>query len=122
MLFQGQPVDTFLGSLLADSTKSNSVRILQHPLTCKDYVYISDVAELLFLITSSGKHRIYNLASGINISHENISELLSSYVIKLFFDTFETKEYPKSPTICVDRIRSEFFSPALYPFQLYDLI
>jgi nucleoside-diphosphate-sugar epimerase len=43
----------------------------------KDYIHISDVAELLPRIAATGRERLYNVASGMQISHAQWAKRLS---------------------------------------------
>jgi nucleoside-diphosphate-sugar epimerase len=70
------PTDTFLGALLQEGRTTGSVVFRQSPRSCKDYVSLADVTHLLPLIAVYGRHRLYNLASGVNTSHAAIALLL----------------------------------------------
>jgi nucleoside-diphosphate-sugar epimerase len=45
--------------------------------SAKDYIHITDVAELLPRIAAAGRERIYNVASGMQVSHAQWAERLS---------------------------------------------
>lgn len=63
-----EPSDSFLSSLLADARRGSV--ILRSALESeKDYLHVEDAAMMLADIASGGRHRIYNVASGVNISH-----------------------------------------------------
>jgi len=64
---------TFLGSLLEDFTSTGAVTIRESPDSSKDYVSVEDVADLAEKIARSGRHRIYNVASGQPVSHMEIA-------------------------------------------------
>ena len=59
----------------------------------KDYIAIDDVVKLLFLIAQKGKNKIYNVASGTNVSN---SELASKIKEPMTGRTFEFFLHPLS--------------------------
>lgn len=77
----------------------------------KDYIHIDDVAELLPRIAAGGHERLYNVASGVQITHEQWTTLLSAHTGCL------VEVAPFAPTvrfvpIDIGRIRTEFdFQP-----------
>ncbi len=68
--------DTFLGQVLAEGRATGQVLLRQAAESEKDYVSLDDVVRLLPAIARSGRHRIYNLAAGTNISHGQIGDAL----------------------------------------------
>ena len=79
--------------------------------TSKDFVVLEDVLQLLPLIAEKGEHSIYNLASGINRSMEEIGLLLSS-VLDVEVNFSQAEPVRKPNRIEILRISSEFgFSP-----------
>jgi nucleoside-diphosphate-sugar epimerase len=70
------PGDTFLGQLLREGRDTGSVRFRQSSKSTKDYVSLAEVTRLLPAIATSGRHRLYNLAAGINTSHAAIGAVL----------------------------------------------
>ncbi len=68
--------DAFLGQVLAEGRATGRVRFRQGAGSEKDYVSLDDVVRLLPAIAQQGRHRIYNLAAGTNVSHGQIAELL----------------------------------------------
>ena len=81
-----QPIDSFLGMLLADIRKNNKTFIKQSPQVSKDYIHIDDVNRLLYgLITNKPKHRIYNIGYGQNISNSEIASWLRKKGAQVYF-------------------------------------
>ena len=65
--------DNFLFSLIREAINKNKIT-LQQPLNIyRDYININDVLEMLYNISTKGKDRIYNLASGKNVSNKKIN-------------------------------------------------
>ena len=69
---------TFLGQVMAAGRDSGQVVFRQAPESEKDYISAADVVRLLPAIALRGKHRIYNLAAGCNVSHRDIAATLST--------------------------------------------
>jgi len=99
--------DNFLFSLIRDALDKQMIELGVSSKSEKDYISISDVIQLLLLISSKGKSRIYNVASGQNISNEQLINEIKKY-------TGCTTNYTESqsslnfPLISNDRIRNEF--------------
>ncbi len=68
--------DTFLGQVLAEGRATGRVLLRQGAESEKDYVSLDDVVHLLPAIARHGRHRIYNLAAGTNVSHRQIADAL----------------------------------------------
>lgn len=69
--------DNFFESLIRESL--NGRICLKTALSSsKDYVLISDVVEMLCLIATEGRERIYNIASGISTKHSEWVDKISS--------------------------------------------
>ena len=67
--------DNFLSSVIRDAL-TGSVTLRTSLQSAKDYISVEEVVGLLSQIALRGQHQIYNVASGINTSHEAImSEL-----------------------------------------------
>jgi nucleoside-diphosphate-sugar epimerase len=72
----GMSASTFLGSIINDLSNGNSVEIGEARRSAKDYVAVSDVCKSIEFIATHGRHRIYNVASGRNTTHNEIAERL----------------------------------------------
>lgn len=72
----GVPVDTFLGEVLAEGLSSGNVVFRQSEGSAKDYVSLDAVTRLLPAIVTSGRERLYNVATGRNTSHAAIAQRL----------------------------------------------
>jgi nucleoside-diphosphate-sugar epimerase len=84
----------------------------------KDYIAIRDVLDLLPRIVLGGNRRIYNLASGKNVTHRQMLEMIAAR-IPCKFSAEEGAPVVRFPLISVQRISEEFgyapgdLSPAL---------
>ncbi len=72
----GQSPHTFLQMVLAELLREGEVTIGEAAESTKDYVALQDVVGLLPRIAEQGQARIYNLASGMNLSHRELAECL----------------------------------------------
>lgn len=98
---------TFLASVLREARTSRLIKIKEQPESCKDYISINDAAHYLIKISQFGEHRIYNVASGVNISHEKIAEEISRTLGKKFY--FDPRgPLREMPKIDVGRMHREF--------------
>ncbi len=103
---------TFLNSVIASAVETGEIRLGQTLDSERDYVAIEDVLPLLIRIVRHGKNRIYNIASGRNVSNQQILDVLKDrFGCKVSVQ--ERAESIRFPRICIDRIQSEFgFEPA----------
>ena len=65
-----------MGDVLKKLNRGDEIRIEESPLSSKDYIHISDVVELIEKIALSGRHTVYNVASGRNTKHSEIAEMI----------------------------------------------
>lgn len=74
----GLPVqaDSFLG-MLWEEAKHGHIQLQAHPDSAKDYIHISDVVNAVLAALSRGAPRIYNVASGFNLSHRDWATALA---------------------------------------------
>jgi nucleoside-diphosphate-sugar epimerase len=66
----------FLADVIRDAVRRGAVRLEAHPEGAKDYVAIADVTAMLERIALHGRHRIYNVAAGRNVSNGEIMRVL----------------------------------------------
>jgi nucleoside-diphosphate-sugar epimerase len=97
----------FLASIIREAITTGSVTIESSPESAKDYVALEDVVQQIEQITLGGKHRLYNLASGENVTHRALAHALS----KATGAAIEFAQNAPSvihPRISKDRIVAEF--------------
>ena len=73
----GMHRESFLGQILAEGAATGSVMLHQSLLSAKDYLAITEVVPALLNISRSGAARLYNIASGVNTTHDAIARVLS---------------------------------------------
>ena len=104
--------DNFLPSILKQAASGETIVLQTAPESAKDYISIADVVDGLIQIATKGRQQIYNLASGVNVTHSQIAETLRRSAGCAVEFASAAPEI-KSPPINIDRMRSEFnFAPA----------
>lgn len=104
--------NNFLSSIIRDAIVQRKITLRTSADSAKDYISIDNVVDGLIRIATEGKDRIYNLASGVNVSNAQLAETLQ----RLTGCTVEFAEHARSvifPPVNVDRLRTEFdFRPS----------
>lgn len=100
----------FIPSLIKEA--NNGHIILQSGIdSAKDYIHLDDVVDLLLKISTCGNEKVYNVASGINITHREWIEKIVS-LTNASYDFDSKKESIVYPSINIDRCKKEFnFTP-----------
>ena len=102
----------FLSTLIRDAVTRKTVTVHTSPDSEKDYVSVHDVVAGLIKLATGGRHNVYNLAGGVNVSHRQITERLSQLTgcEVSFAPAARTVTFP---TISIERLRREFdFQPS----------
>jgi len=101
----------FLGQVLEEGARTGAVTLHQSMLSAKDYVSIADVVPALVGIAERGESRIYNVASGVNTTHDALVCLLSG---RLFWRIIadDNAVATRFPRIDVTRLGAEFGAPS----------
>jgi nucleoside-diphosphate-sugar epimerase len=103
--------ESFFTSILSDALRRRHVHFRTALNSSKDYISMEDVVMLIEKICLSGQHRLYNIASGKNVTHSQIATVFSSLGCDISVDE-EAPRVAFSP-INIDRIVAEFcFRPA----------
>ena len=109
---------TFLSSIINEIKNSATLELHQTLTSSKDYIFIDDIVELIIKIVKGGNQKIYNLASGDNISNQEIILELKKY----FTFSHTINENAKEiifPKISNNKICAEFeFEPKNISEQL----
>jgi nucleoside-diphosphate-sugar epimerase len=112
----------FLSSIIMEAVSKGHVTVRNTPDAEKDYVSIHDVVSALIKIAREGQQRLYNLASGMNVSNETLLLKIRELTgCEIDFDSAAEKK--SFAPIRIDRIRAEFgFRPRYILDDLDDLI
>lgn len=107
--------DNFVPALLREA-HSGCILLRSAPTSAKDYIHIDDVVALLPRIARSGSARVYNVASGRQVTHAQWVEHLEALT---GCRVEQTPGAPELGFIPIDnsRLRSEFAFAARSPFD-----
>lgn len=112
----------FLTEVIRQALLEGRVRLRTALGSAKDYVGITDVVAVLPTIALSGKARLYNVASGRNVSNGELMADLSR-LMPLSVEVEDQAPTVVFPPISIDRARNEFgFAPKGILVDLPDLI
>lgn len=104
--------DNFLPTIIRDAVTARKVVLQTSAASAKDYISVDDVVDGLIHIATRGRERIYNLASGVNISNGELAERLRSLT------NCDLEYSPSAPTVIfppinIERLQNEFpFTPS----------
>lgn len=99
--------NNFVDALIAEALENHKILLQTSLESEKDYIAIESVVDLLPRIAQNGCSRIYNVASGINMRHESIVNIIA----ELISCNVEVQKSAPSiifPSIDVSRISDEF--------------
>jgi nucleoside-diphosphate-sugar epimerase len=103
----GDASNNFLSSVVREAVTTGSVTIETSPQSAKDYVSLDDVVPWIEQVTLRGKHRLYNLAGGENVTHRELAHALSRATGCAI--RFEENAPPViNPRISIGRLAAEF--------------
>jgi nucleoside-diphosphate-sugar epimerase len=112
----------FLFSLIKDALSSSHIHLRTALASNKDYISVEDVVTCLLKIVQGSQSSVYNVASGVNCSHEAIVTSLQQLTgcrVTVAADA-PTVTFPQ---IEIERLRNEFnFQPKLLLDGLPDLV
>lgn len=111
----------FLGSVIREAISERHVELHSAPGSAKDYIHIGDVVRALTLISIDGRERIYNVASGDTVSHEQLLDRLSE-ITGCTWSTAPDSPHVGYPKITTGRITTAFSGAGLSwsPSRLLD--
>lgn len=97
----------FFTSLIREAVKNKSINLKTSFEDKKDYIHINDVTKMLLKIAIDGSDRLYNLASGKSISHQQIiKEITKSIDCKVNYLNIEVGL--KFPEVSIENLKKEF--------------
>lgn len=102
----------FLSSVILDAVTKRHVQLQTAPGSTKDYIHISDVVRALAMIAIDGADRIYNIASAINVSHEQLLDRLSE-ITGCTWSTAPDTPQVSFPAISTGRVAAAFAAAGL---------
>lgn len=92
--------NNFLYSIIKDAVNQGHIELHSSLDSEKDYIYIDDVVNLILKVAQYGKQRIYNVASGQNISNRYLIDLIRTRTgcTVSWIDQPETYRFPPIDT------------------------
>jgi len=112
----------FLFSVIRDCVQRGSVKLRQSLSSAKDYIDVDSVSQLLLRLGPEGSSQIYNIASGINVTHRDLLTAVTRLTGAQLSVADSAPEYT-FPLICNRKIRTEFnFCPGNVTDQLPQLV
>lgn len=109
--------ENFVFALIREAL-AGRIELMSDPGSAKDYILLDDVLAVLPLIAATGTARIYNVASGVNLRHQQIIERLVA-ITGCDLNIQADAPLLSFPPIDVTRIQSEF---DFYPASVLDEI
>jgi nucleoside-diphosphate-sugar epimerase len=114
--------DNFLSSVIRDAVLKEKIILNTSLDSEKDYISIHDVVDIIPRIAENGQFSLYNIASGRNISNQEIMEKLQDLTDCEILVNPDAKKV-RHPRISIEKIQKEFsFSPAFLLRDLQKLI
>lgn len=112
----------FLSEVCRQAVTEGRVTFRTTPDSCKDYIHVDQVADLLVQISLSGTERVYNVASGVNVTNGEIAERLGrEFGIPTTFSSDAARTV--FPPLSTERITREFgFTPWSLTDRLRELL
>ena len=108
----GDRSENFLTALLAEARARGHVVLRSAPESAKDFVSVQDVAGVIPRICLAGRHRLYNLAAGRNLTYDAVAKALAR-ASGCGYEFEPGAPEVRFPPIDIARVRGEFdFAPA----------
>jgi nucleoside-diphosphate-sugar epimerase len=105
---QIRPRHDFLAAVIRDAVRTGKVTLRTTLDSEKDYIGVEDVVRAIERIALKGQHRLYNLASGHNVTHRDILERITAITgCHVTVEPGSRRIY--YPPIDTQRLASEFY-------------
>jgi nucleoside-diphosphate-sugar epimerase len=102
----------FLTSLIKDAVDNGKIILRSSLLSSKDYLNIEDLTKVIIPIAQKGQHQIYNIASGNNITNQEITDKITAITGCMLEVNIENPIF-SFPIISTERLKEEFsFEPS----------
>jgi nucleoside-diphosphate-sugar epimerase len=104
--------DSFVGMLWAEA-QSGHIQLQAHPDSAKDYVHVAEVVSAIQAALVNGKPRIYNVASGFNLTHRDWASALAAATGATWSGDESATKW-SFPVVATRRLRDELAVPPLH--------
>lgn len=98
----------FHTDILRQAATTGAITLHSSPASSKDYLLAANAASIIADIAARSQHRIYNVAAGVNTSHQQWLEAIKEHISDLHVVVDEDAPTISVPEIDVSRIASEF--------------
>ena len=103
--------DNFLPSIVRQAVSGEKLVLHTAAESAKDYISVDDVVNALIQIATRGREQIYNVATGVNVSHRELADGLRA-LTDCEIEFVANAPVASFPPIDIERMRSEFgFAP-----------
>lgn len=99
--------NNFLSTIIRDAITERKIMLQTSAESAKDYISVDNVVDGLIEIATRGKERLYNLASGVNITNDQLTKALRN-LTGCTVDYSPSARLVTFPPINTDRLRAEF--------------
>lgn len=99
--------NNFLSAVIKEALHTKKVMLRTSFESAKDYISVDDVVDILIRIATQGRHRVYNLASGTNVSNLELMKRIGD-ITGCQFTVAPNAETMTFPKISIQRIKEEF--------------
>lgn len=99
--------DNFLPSIVRDAVSGEKLMLRTAANSAKDYISVDDVVNALIQIATRGREQIYNVASGVDVSHRELTDKLHA-LTGCEVEYRADAPLMRFPPIDIERLRSEF--------------
>lgn len=114
--------ENFLATIMGEAIATGKLTLRTSADSEKDYVSIGNVVNGLIEIATSGRQRIYNLASGINVANGALAAKISE-AIGCEVEFMAHAPRVTFPPVIIERMRAEFgFQPGCLFDDLHGLL
>jgi nucleoside-diphosphate-sugar epimerase len=114
--------DNFLTSIIRAAVREHAVDLETSLDSSKDYVSIEDVISVVPRIATAGRQRLYNVAAGTNLRHEDLVKALTAQT-HCAVNVRANAKKTCFPRISIERIQHEFaFAPRSLLHDMKDLV
>ena len=96
-----------LPTLIRNAIQKSKINISINVNSTKDYISINDVIDLIFKIQKKNRFKIYNIASGENITLKKIIQIIRNKTNCRVFTKNQNIKV-KEPVISINRIQKEY--------------
>lgn len=100
----------FLSTVIRLAIDTNEILFTSSPSSAKDFIFVDDAMKALIAVALRGRHRLYNVAAGMNVTNAQVGALLRA-ITGCRISYIENPPEVVFPSIDVRRFDEEFRIP-----------